>query len=138
MASRPLPVPDAVSAPYWSAAARHQLALPRCGQCGAWAMPPDVTCPTCHSLDPRFTFEPVAGGGKVRTWTVIRRSFLQGFDLPFLLVDVELDVQPDLRLIGRLLDGPETPLRLGDRVSFAFEDLAPDISVPAFRLEQQA
>ena len=36
----------------------------------------------------------------------MRQSFLQGFDVPFVLVDVELVEQADLRLIGRLLDGP--------------------------------
>lgn len=132
---RPLPVPDEVSAPYWAACADHVLTLPRCSRCGEFTLPPDSTCPHCHSFDPQFSFEPVSGAGKVRTWTVIRRSFLQGFDKPFLLVDVQLDEQPTVRMIGRLLDGPETPLRVGDRVCVAFEDLAPGISVPAFTLE---
>jgi hypothetical protein len=50
------------------------------------------------------------------------------------LVDVALDEQSDVRLIGRLLDGPEAPLALGSPVRVAFEDLAPDIAVPAFTL----
>ena len=44
----------------------------------------------------------------------MRQSFLPGFDVPFVLVDVELLVQADLRLIGRLVDGPDcapTPWR---------------------------
>ncbi len=43
----------------------------------------------------------------------MHQSFLPGFDdlLPFVLVDVELDEQADLRTIGRLLDGPDAPLR---------------------------
>lgn len=138
MTSRPLPVPDEMSAPYWAAAAEHVLTLARCSDCHEFTMPPDSTCPNCHSFDPRFTFEPVSGAGKVRTWTVMRRSFLQGFDTPFMLVDVQLDDEPKVRLIGRLLDGPETPLKAGDRVAVAFEDLAPGISVPAFRLERAA
>lgn len=138
MTSRTLPVPDEMSAPYWAAAAEHVLTLARCSDCHEFTMPPDSTCPNCHSFDPRFTFEPVSGAGKVRTWTVMRRSFLQGFDTPFMLVDVQLDDEPKVRLIGRLLDGPETPLKAGDRVAVAFEDLAPGISVPAFRLERAA
>ena len=86
-------------------------------------------------MDPRFTFDSVSGRGNVRTWTVIRRSFLNGFDVLFLLVDVELDDQSNVRMISRLLGGPETPLRLGERVTVAFEDLAPGVSVPAFILE---
>jgi hypothetical protein len=67
---------------------------------------------------------------------VIRDSFLPGFDdlVPLVLVDVELDVQPDLRLIGQLVDGIDAELHLGDRVTTVFEDLAPGIAVPAFAL----
>jgi hypothetical protein len=72
----------------------------------------------------------------VRSWTIIRQSFLPGFDadLPFLLVDVELAEQPELRMIGRLLDGPTAPVRIGAPVSVAFEDVAEGVSVPAFTL----
>lgn len=66
-----------------------------------------------------------------------RQSFLPGFeaDLPFVLVDVALDAQDDLRLIGRLVDGPDAPLAAGDRVRLTFDDLTPEVAVPAFVLE---
>jgi uncharacterized OB-fold protein len=133
MTDRILPVPDETSAPYWAAAAEHVLKLPRCKQCGKFSLPPDMTCPNCHSLEPGFSYEPVSGRGTVRTWTVVRHSFLQGFELPFMLVDVQLDEQPEVRMIGQLVDGPHTPIGLGDAVEVAFEDLAPGIAVPAFR-----
>lgn len=134
---RPVPVPDEQSAPYWSAAAAHVLTAARCSVCQLFCLPPDVVCPHCHTTEPNFSFEAVSGRGVVRAWTVVRQSFLPGFDadLPFVLVDVELDDQPDLRLIGRLVDGPDVPLRQGARVGPAFEDIAPGVSIPAFRLE---
>jgi hypothetical protein len=66
----------------------------------------------------------------------MHQSFVPGFDdlIPFVLVDVELEEQDDLRTIGRLLDGPGAPLEIGAPVTVAFEDLAPGISVPAFEL----
>jgi uncharacterized OB-fold protein len=136
--ARPVPVPDAASAPYWEAAAAHILTVARCARCRAFTIPLDVVCPHCHSTDPAFVFEPVSGGGTLRSWTTVRQSFLPGFDddVPFVLVDVELDEQTDLRMIGRLLDGPEVPLHLGARVTVAFEDLAPGVAVPAFVLAQ--
>ena len=105
--------------------------------CQKFCLPPDVVCPHCRTTEPNFGFEPVSGRGVVRAWTVVRQSFLPGFDadLPFVLVDVELDDQPELRLIGRLIDGPDVPLRQGARVGPAFEDIAPGVSIPAFRLE---
>ncbi|CUU57019.1 hypothetical protein Ga0074812_11034 [Parafrankia irregularis] len=108
MTARPLPVPDEISAPYWAAAAGHVLAIARCARCGSFALPPDQACPHCGSTDPDYAFEPVSGRGTVRSWTVIRQSGLPGFaaEVPFVLVDVELAEQPELRMIGRLLDGP--------------------------------
>jgi uncharacterized OB-fold protein len=134
--TRPVPVPDDRSRPYWDAAAEHVLAVARCSVCDAYSIPPDVVCPHCHSTQPDFTFVPVSGRGVVRSWTVMHQSFVPGFDelIPFVLVDVELEEQRDLRTIGRLLDGPDAPLALGARVAVAFEDLAPGVSVPAFEL----
>jgi uncharacterized OB-fold protein len=122
---RPVAVPDEVSAPFWEAAAAGRLVLARCGVCGELVHPP-----VCgHEL----VWEAVEGGGAVRSWTVVRQPFLPGFDalVPFVLVDVELDAQPELRLIGRLLDGADAPLAIGDRVEVAF-----DAGVPAFTLER--
>ncbi|MFI1485386.1 Zn-ribbon domain-containing OB-fold protein [Streptomyces sp. NPDC020747] len=136
MSARPVPVPDAASAPYWESAARHVLALARCARCGAFAVPPDQTCPHCHTTDPDFTYQPVSGRGTVRSWTVVRQSPLPGLsqEVPFVLVDVELDEQAGLRMIGRLLDGPDAAWRAGDRVRVAFEDVGSGVSVPAFVL----
>ena len=136
MSERLLPEADELSAPFWAAAAGHVLTLARCGACGRTTLPPDATCPHCHTTEPAFTFEPVAGGGTVRSWTVVRQSFVIGFedDLPFVLVDVALDEHPDVRLIGRLLDGVESPLAVGAAVAIAFEDLAPGVAIPAFEL----
>ena len=63
---------------------------------------------------------------------VVRHSFLGGFELPFLLVDVQLDEHPHIRLIGRLVDGSDIALTIGDAVTVTFDDLAPGVAVPAF------
>ena len=134
--AKPLPVPDEQSAGYWTAAAGHELAIARCSRCGTFTHPPGVACPHCLSTEPEFTFVPVDGAGTVRSWTVLRDSFLPGFapDVPFVLVDVELDAQADLRLIGRLVDGPDARVVVGARVVTVFDDLAPGVAVPAFAL----
>jgi uncharacterized OB-fold protein len=136
--SRPIPVPDDVSAPFWRSAAVHVLALARCAACRSFTHPPDAVCPHCGSTEPGWVFEPVSGRGTVRSWTVVRQSFLPGFDddLPFVLVDVEVAEQPDLRLIGRLVDGPDAPISLGADVRVAFEDIAEGVAVPAFTLDE--
>ncbi|MFI6314577.1 Zn-ribbon domain-containing OB-fold protein [Nocardia fusca] len=76
----------------------------------------------------------MSGLGVVRSWTVVYRASLLGFagEVPYLLVDVELAEQAGLRMIGLLLDGPDTSLREGLPVRVAFEDVAPGTAVPAF------
>lgn len=136
-AQRPRPVPDEQSAPFWDAAAEHRLTIARCSRCSAFCHPPDVVCPHCGSTTPGFVFTPVSGRGTIRSWTVMRQSFLPGFDddVPFVLVDVELEDQEDLRTIGRLVNGPKAPIQIGAGVKVVFEDVAPGVSVPAFALE---
>jgi uncharacterized OB-fold protein len=138
---RPLPVPDEVSAPFWAATARGELALARCAACGAVAHPPSPVCPSCRSTEPAWAFAVVAGTGVVRSWTVLRQPFLPGFadDLPIVLVDVAIDGTrhpngSDVRLIGRLLDGVDAPVAIGAEVSIDFEHLGDEVAVPAFRL----
>jgi uncharacterized OB-fold protein len=133
---KPVPVPDEESSAYWAAAARHELVLPRCRRCGSWSLPPAPLCLGCGRADSGYEYVPVSKTGTIRSWTVVRDSFLPGFDaeLPFVLVDVELDAAPQVRLIGRLVDGPGAPLRLGDPVTTVFDDRAPGLAIPEFRL----
>jgi hypothetical protein len=67
---------------------------------------------------------------------VLRRAFLPGFadEVPLVLVDVLIAGTSDVRLIGRLLDGPDATVRVGDRVSIAFEEVGNAMAVPAFTL----
>ena len=76
----------------------------------------------------------MSGGGTIRSWTVVRQSFLPGFETPFVLVDVEVDEQADLRVIGRLLDSNEPSALTGRRVDTVFEDIDDAHAVPAFTL----
>jgi uncharacterized OB-fold protein len=132
-----LPVPDERSAGYWEAAARHQLAIARCSRCGTYSHPPEIVCVACGSLDPEFRFEPVSGRGRLRSWTTVRQALLPGFEalVPYIIIDVELEEQAELRLTGRLLDGPDAKLAWGAPVKVAFEDVAPGVSIPAFVLD---
>jgi uncharacterized OB-fold protein len=116
-------VPDALSAPYWEAAAGQELALPRCGECKTLALPPEPVCPHCASTTPRWAYEQVSEAGVIRSWTVVRQSFL-GEAVPFTLVDVEL---AGLRLIGRLIDGEP---RVGAEARAAFADGVPGWVTP--------
>ena len=113
--------------------------MARCARCAMLAHPPDVVCPHCGTTDPGVR---VRAGQRARDASVrgpcVRQSFLPGFDddLPFVLVDVELDEQADLRMIGRLLDGPDAAAAHRRRASRSrSSELADGVAVPAFALD---
>jgi uncharacterized OB-fold protein len=136
VSERPIPIPDNSSEGFWQATKHNVLAIARCSRCGVFNHPPDAICAHCGSAEPEFIFQPVSGRGKVKSWTIVRQALLPGFEaeIPYVLVDIELDEQEGLRITGRLLDGPGAVIRLGQSVNVRFEHIAPDIAVPAFVL----
>ena len=131
-----LPEPDERTEPYWRAAKEHKLAFQRCQHCGYYNHPPTVVCPGCNNPEPSFEFEAVSGKGKLTGWTIMRDAFLPGFaeDLPFVIAMVEFPEQEGLRIVAKLLDGPEASLRLGAPIQIVFEDVTPEVTLPQIKL----
>jgi len=134
--AKPVPVPDELSEGFWAAAARGRLAIQRCADCGRYTHPPTTVCSGCFTVPPHLAAEDVSGRGRIASWTVVRQAFLPGFrdDVPYVVVVVELDEQPGLKVLGRLVDGVDATFAIGDRVEVTFEEPAPGVAVPAFRL----
>jgi uncharacterized OB-fold protein len=67
---------------------------------------------------------------------VIRDAFLPGFApyVPYVVAAVELEEQPGLRMVARLVDGPDGPLAHGAAVETRFDDVAPGVAIPVFGL----
>ena len=133
---KPVPVPDRVSDGFWTAAKAHVLAIQRCQYCSNFSHPPDVVCSKCQATEPSFTFEEVSGRGVIKTWTIVRDTFLPSFkaELPYIVVIVELEEQPGLRVLARLSDGADMPLALGARVQVGFDDVTVNVTLPHFKL----
>ena len=61
--TRPIPVPNEWTKPFWESAKNHVLALQRCQECKHFQHPPYATCVNCMSID--LKFEPVKGKGTI-------------------------------------------------------------------------
>jgi uncharacterized OB-fold protein len=135
-APKPVPVPDPLSQGFWDAASAGQLAIQRCDHCGHYAHPPVRVCRACLADEPAFSFAAVSGRGHLRTWTVARTAFLPAFeaDLPWVVADVELVEQRDLRVVAPLIDGIEGALEIGAPVEVVFDERPEGPPVPCFRL----
>jgi hypothetical protein len=72
MSERPLPVPDAATAPYWDAAREHRLVMPKCADCGAFHFYPRTLCPSCSSS--RIEWTACSGRAEVYSYTIVHRA----------------------------------------------------------------
>ena len=59
---------DVSGAPFWEAAARHELVLQTCASCGTIRHPPRPMCAVCNSME--YTFEQASGRGRIWSWVV--------------------------------------------------------------------
>ena len=134
MTGKPRPdVNDAATAPYWEAVARHELTLPRCGDCGLVFLPPRQLCPGCWSGE--LSWQPISGGGTVWTFTEVHVAFYDdtwAADVPYVVAVVELDEGP--RLLANIVDPDIERLSIGDRVAVVFEDRSEGVTLPMFQV----
>jgi len=131
MSTRPIPEPDDASAPFWEAAARHELIVQRCTRCGEFRHPPRPVCPHCNSFE--HGWERAAGSGRVWSWVVAHPPLLPAFAeiAPYNVAVVELP--EGVRMIGRILDCPNGEIAVGLKVAVAFEDVESGVALPAWR-----
>lgn len=130
----PQPRPDPDSEGFWSATASGRIELCRCRDCGLWHHPPLERCRACAA---ETRFDPIAGTGSLRSFIVVRHAAVPGYldAVPYIVGMVELDEQPGLRLVGRLLDVDPQDVEVGARVRAELVDLPPgDFVVIAFRI----
>lgn len=134
--TRPVPVADQWTKPFWDAAKRGALELQRCQSCGHFQHPPYATCVECISVD--LKFEPVGGTGTIYAYTIMYHSGDKRFApvVPYASIIVELDEAPGALLAGNLLGARLSAAKVGQRVEVVFEPLNEDITLPQFRLAQ--
>jgi uncharacterized protein len=109
----PVPYGDALSAPFWEAARRHELVLQRCGACGTHQFYPRPFCIECSSDD--VAWVPASGRGEIYALTTVRIQTAPEFEPPYVVALVQLDEGP--RMLGRITEpgtcGIGSPVRIG-------------------------
>ncbi len=128
----PIPVPTPETRPFWEAARRHQLCLPRCRACRTLIYFPRAACPRCLGGD--LEWERLSGRGTLHTFTVVHRG-LRDFPLGSPYVIAMVDLAEGVRLMTNLVGIEPDPgrLRIGMPVEVVFEDVTPEIALPRFR-----
>ena len=120
----PLPDPDwPPTREFWAAAARGELAVPRCDACGRYVWYPDGTCRFCGSH--ASTWTRLGGRGRLFSWSVVRRAFIPqvAADVPYVAGLVTIDEDPAVRIVTRIVDCDPERLRIDMPVRVVFRPL---------------
>ena len=136
--TKPVPVPDEVTAPFWEAANRGVLAIQHCESCDYYVHPPEALCPRCQATELRF--REVSGRARVYTHTVVRDNVTQGFaaDEPYVIGIIELAEQERLVLVANVVGVAPEDVRIGMPLRVTFERLTDDIALPQFEPDGEA
>jgi uncharacterized OB-fold protein len=134
-ASYDKPLPDlynpAISGPFWEAAKRHELILPRCKTCSEVFFYPREVCPTC--LSAALDWTPASGKGRVYSYTVVHQPAHPAFreDAPYFYAMIQLDEGP--RMIGNLIDCALDEVEIDMPVTAVFDDVTPEVTLIRFK-----
>ncbi|MEE2677409.1 MAG: OB-fold domain-containing protein [Myxococcota bacterium] len=127
--NRPFPFPDTdapLTRPFWEAAEREELAIPRCDACERFHWYPAERCRLCDGETLRWT--PVSGRGTLFSWSVVERAWVKAFasHAPYAAGLVALAEDPAVRLVTRIVDCDPADLRMEMPVRAVFRPLAFD------------
>jgi uncharacterized OB-fold protein len=132
--SKPYPVADELTRPFWEAAARGELVIQHCGACRRFQHPPQPMCQDCLGAD--LEYRSVSGRGRVWSHATTHQQYVNGFELPQTNVIVELDDQEGL-LMASEWPAEAAPPAIGAAVAVSFEsrDTGPGetVAIPQFR-----
>jgi len=76
-------------APMWQSVREHGMQLQCCTDCGRFQYPPGPSC--SHCLSPELQWRPVSGRGRILSWVVFHKSYLDAYPAPYNVVAVRLE-----------------------------------------------
>lgn len=138
--SVPFPLPDVgwePLRPFWEAAARSELAIPRCAACGKWNWYPPERCRACDGAE--LPWSSVSGRGTLFSWALVQRAWVKPFDriAPYVTALVALEEDPAVRVVSYVVAADPSDLRVDMPVRARFgplplPDAPADLIVPLF------
>jgi uncharacterized OB-fold protein len=134
--SKPVPVPDAASAPFFDGALRGQLMLLRCGRCATFMSPTAYLrtprrprCVACMSAE--LDWAPATGRATLYSFAVMHQRYDEAFATPYNIAVVE--TEEGVRLTSQVVECDNDRLRIGMPLEVTFERMSEDVAVPKFR-----
>ena len=127
---RPAPIPDADSAPYWSAAHDGRLVVQRCTAVRRPQLYPRDRCLVCRGP---VEWVEASGRGTVYSFTVIRQNYARPFRdwIPYVVALVDLEEGP--RVMTNIVGCEPDAVRIGAcAVRARFEAVSEEAGIALF------
>ena len=131
--SKPLPRPISpeVTRPFWEAAKRHELVMPRCQTCDHLFFYPRSECPRC--LSNHLEWMRVSGRGRLHTYTIVYQPANAAFrdDTPYICAVVQLDEGP--RMVSNVVQCDIEAVKVDMPLEAIFDDVTPECTLVKFK-----
>jgi len=129
--TKPVPVPDEISAPFFDGARQGKLMLQCCAACGRWSFPVRERCPHCFAA--RLEWKPASGKGTLYTYTIMHQVMNPGFASSVPYNVSQIDLVEGVRMISNVVGIANKDLQPGMALEVVFEDVGEGVSLPKFR-----
>ncbi len=127
---KPLPIPSAVSRPFWDGLREGVLRIQNCRECGRHVFYPRSLCPNC--LSEALDWVAVSGRGKLYSFTIVRRAMHPAFqvDVPYVYAIVELEEGP--RVTANVVNCALEAVRVDMPLRAVYDSVTPEVTLLKF------
>lgn len=115
---------------FWTSGKDGALRFLRCDTDGYYVHPPAPICPKC--LGKALTPAVVSGRATLHSFTVNHQPWIPGFDPPYVIGLVEIEEQPEVRLMTNVIGCDVDDVRIGMPLEVTFQEYE-DVFLPMFR-----
>ncbi len=128
---KPLPEPNAVSAPFWDGARQHRLMLQRSKQTGRHVFYPRAVSP--YGAADELEWVEASGRGTVYSYTIARRATAPQWagDVPYVVAIVELAER--VHMTTNIVGCPPEAVHIGMAVEAVYADVTAETTLVQFR-----
>jgi uncharacterized OB-fold protein len=127
----PRPISPELTRPFWEAAKRHELVMPRCTTCDHLFFYPRSECPRC--LSDHLEWMKVSGRGRLHTYTVVYQPANAAFrdDTPYIYAVVQLDEGP--RMVSNVVQCEIDAISVDMPLEAVFDDVTAECILVKFK-----
>jgi uncharacterized OB-fold protein len=127
-ASKPVPIPDTVSATFFDGARDGKLMLQLCARCGGWSFPVRERCPHCFAGG--LGWRDAGGRGTLYTFAIMHQLMNPGFAASVPYNVSQIDLEEGVRMVSDVVGVTNEALRIGMRLEVCFEDVGDTVRIP--------